>query len=230
MNQTYTVNTGVSSTVNIQLATTQSTSPASSIGSVAVASTSVAPVAGPLSLVNVQGAPATTTASATTVNSITGTVQKASLASPALTITAPGQTNLASPATLTLTAPAGVTPSSLCVASYNDSTGTMTCQPTTVTKRDSNANSLSTQFTQLGTYALIFKPTCQVDATQDATSFCATRNWAPLATGYYCADNGRKFYQCWGSQGALLSCSSGTTCRCCSSDECSVGNTISPCI
>jgi len=234
MNQTYTVNTASTSSISIQLATTASTAPSASLGTVTVPSNSVTPAVGGLSLVNVKGASSSLTSSLTTVNPITSAIAAANLASTAITVsTVASQTALNGTGSISLNVPSGVPAASLCVGLVNTTTNTIGCVPTatTVSKRSSGLmNSLTTSFSQLGTYALMFRPSCQVDGTESGASFCASQNYAPLPTGYYCAADGAKFYQCYGAnQGAILPCAQGTLCQCCSDMECSMNNTQSPC-
>jgi len=234
MNQTYTVNTASPSPITIQLATTTSTAPSNSLGTVTVPSNSVTPAIGGLSLVNVKGASSSIISTLTTVNPLTGAIAAANMASTAITIsTITSQTALTGNASISLNVPSGIPAASLCVGLVNDTSNTIGCVPTTttVTKRSSGlTNSLTTTFTQLGTYALIVRPTCQVDGNENPNVFCSRQNYFPMATGYYCAADGAKFYQCYGlNQGALLPCSQGTKCQCCSNTECSLGNTQSPC-
>jgi len=217
------------------IATTSSTSPSSSLGTVTIQSSSVAPASGSFSLVTVKGASSSVSSSITTPSSLSSTNVKTNLASPAVTVSTPSSQTAVVNASISLNVPAGVPVQNLCIGLVNDTTNVISCVPgtTTVTKRRTGMNSISAPISHLGTYALFIMPSCQPDGSENANAFCAALNWAPLASGYYCADNGAKFYQCYNigtyTFGALQPCAGGTSCKCCANSECSENNTVSPC-
>jgi len=235
MNQTYTVNTSSSNSITMTIATTSSTSPSSSLGTVTVQSSSVTPASGSYSLVTVKGAPGSVASSVTTPSSLSSTNVKTNLASPAVTVSTPTSQTSVVNASISLNVAAGVPVQNLCIGLVNDTTNVISCVPgtTTVTKRRTGMNTLSAPITHLGTYAIFVMPSCQPDGSQSGNDFCANQNWGSLGSGYYCAANGAKFYQCYHlgtfTMGALQPCAPGTSCKCCANSECSVNNTQSPC-
>jgi len=120
--------------------------------------------------------------------------------------------------------------SDLCVASLNATNKEWKCSSSGST---TVGNTVSSYVSLLTIWAVVVQPTCIVSGSESGASFCARQTWDAGTIGYFCANGGHSFYMCWEAPttwaSSIQSCPTGTSCSCCSTNECSNHNLESPC-